>query len=113
MLLVRKYPEARAKTFFRDARRWVPRFTLGTFVSFYFGCHHWRNRARATRTVRTNRAFPKPREGLVGDHALQHRLVRLIGEHALVQLLLAFVRLRGQDMTAKGMIAGANVLAFG
>ena len=44
-------------------------------------------------------------EGLVGNHALQHLLVGLVGDHTLVQLFLAFVRLRGQDMTAKGMIA--------
>jgi hypothetical protein len=42
--------------------------------------------------------------GLVREHALQSILVSRIGDHALVQFLFAFVRFRGQDVTAKGMI---------
>src|SRR3954470_16247056 len=42
---------------------------------------------------------------LVGEDPLQNRLVGGIGDHALVQLLLAFVRFRGQDVTAEGMAA--------
>src|ERR1035438_5643411 len=54
-------------------------------------CHAHRSR---------NRALP-----LVGEHPFQYLLIGLIGDHGLMQLLLTFVRLRGQDMASKGVIA--------
>ena len=42
---------------------------------------------------------------LIGEHSLENGLIGLIGHHALMQLLLAFMRLRGQDMTAKSVTA--------
>jgi hypothetical protein len=48
-----------------------------------------------------NRALPV----LVGEHPFQYWLIGLIGDHGLMQLLLTFVRLRGQDMASKGVIA--------
>src|SRR5580693_213379 len=58
------------------------------------------DRARATSTVRAMALTL-----LVGEHALQYRLIGLVGHHGLTQFLLAFVRLRGQDMASKGMTA--------
>src|SRR5579859_5529670 len=57
------------------------------------------DRARATRTVRT-KGSP-----LIGEHSLQSGLIGRIGHHALVQFLLAFVRLGGQDVAAEGVVA--------
>ena len=42
---------------------------------------------------------------LVGEHPLQSGLIGRFGHHALVQFLFTLVRLRRQDMTAKGMTA--------
>src|SRR5579872_6842444 len=47
----------------------------------------------------------KPAAPLIGKHALERGLVGRVCHHALVQLLLSLVRLRGQNMTAKGMTA--------
>jgi hypothetical protein len=65
------------------------------------------DRARATRTVRANRAENKMRPGapLVGDHALQNLLIGWVCDYARMQLLLAFVRLGSQDVTRKSVIA--------
>jgi hypothetical protein len=65
------------------------------------------DRARATRTVRANRAEKDMRPGapLVGDHALENLLVRCVRDYALMQLLLALVRLGSQDVAAKRVIA--------
>jgi hypothetical protein len=42
---------------------------------------------------------------LIGEHPFQNGLIGLIGDHGLMQFLLTFVRLRGQDMASKGVIA--------
>jgi hypothetical protein len=46
-----------------------------------------------------------PQPILIGEHALQRGLIGWIGHYAFVQLLLAFVRFRGQDVPRKGMLA--------
>src|SRR5439155_24804461 len=42
---------------------------------------------------------------LVGEHALQSRLIGRVDDHALMQFLFALVRLGSQDMAAEGVVA--------